>query len=308
MNNNKSVLITIVVLLCIFTPLTIVGLLSRKNISPLEENPNHDTYFEGYMWFYDSEDKYLSKYECLTEVCEYTNPTIDDNTYGMNYYKDGTIKSVSLINDKYTFITDGANIYLYSADTGHTLQTYKAVKTYNTNLENNAYIVKDDNGVWGVLSISDVLSKILPFEYSFIGLKNEVNENGELKSNKFIVQKDTKWYIVDNNNSALTGYIDDPIIDYTNEYVFSKNADKVRIYSYQNYEYLESYNIKDYILEDKYIGIVTDTFLLVYENLGNSYLKSVVLTEGTNEIDLEKIDNKLNIKINGSVTETIEIN
>lgn len=307
MKNNKHVLITIVVLLCIFTPLTIIGLLGRQNISPLEENPSHDTYFDGYIWFYDQNNEFLSKYECLTELCEYTNTIIDDETYGIDYYKEGTIKSVSLVKDTYTFITDGAVVYLYAAKTGSTLQSYKAVKTYNTTLENNSYIIQNSDGVWGVLTIGDVLGSVLPFEYSFIGLKNVMNEDGTLSTDKFIVQKDMKWYLVDSNNSALTGYIDDPIIDYTEEYIFSKNLDKVRIYSYENYEYLTDYNIKDYILEDKYIGIITDSFLLIYENLGNDYIKSVVITNVTGEIDLEKVDNTLNVKVNGEVTETIEL-
>lgn len=305
---NKNVLITIVVLLCIFTPLTIIGILNTNNISPIEDNPNHDLYYKGYMWFYDNEDKFLSKYECTTEVCEYVNTIIDDDTYGINYYKDGTVNNISLINSKYALITDGALVHLYSAPTGSVLQSYKAVKNYKTKLDNDTYIIQNTDGVWGVLSINDTLKSILPFEYSFIGVKNELKDNGMLNTNKFIVSKDQKWYIVDNTNSALTGYIDDPIIDYTDEYVFSKNNDKIRIFSYENYEYLNTYNIRKYILEDKYIGIITDSFLLIYENLGNKYIKSMVLTESNSTIELEKVENKLNIKINGEVKESVELN
>lgn len=305
---NKSVLITIVVSLCIFTPLTILGILNTNNISPLEENPDHETYYKGYMWFYNSNNEFLSKYECTTEICEYVSTIIDDDTYGINYYKDGLVNNVSLINDKYALITDGALVHLYSASTGGVLQSYKAVKTYKTNIENNTYIVENSNGIWGVLSISDNLMAILPFEYSFIGLKNDLNDDGTLNADKFIVSKDQKWFMVDNKNSAITGYIDDPIIDYNNEYVFSKNGDRVRIYSYENYEYLEDYTIKDYILEDKYIGIVTNSFFLVYENLGTKYIKSMVITDNMSNFDLEKKDNKLNIKVNGEIKESIELN
>lgn len=307
MNKDKKVLITIIVLLCIFAPLSIIGLLSRQNISPLEENPDHDTYYDGHIWFYNSNDEFLSKYECATELCEYTNTTIDDDTYGINYYKEGKIPTVSLVKDKYTFITDGALIYLYAADTGKTLQSYKEVKTYNTNLEGNAYIVKNSNDVWGVVKLDEVLGAILPFEYSFIGLTNNINEDGTLSTDKFIVKKDTKWYIVDNNNSAITGYIDDPIIDYNNDYVFSKNQNRVRIYSYQNFEYLTNYEIKDYILLDNYIGIVTNNFVLVYEHLGNKPLKSVALPAVNSKVELEKVDNKINIKIDGEIKENIEL-
>jgi len=307
MENKKGVLITIIVLLCIFAPLTVIGFFSNKDIRPLEDNPKHDQYYDGYMWFYDSNDKFLSKYECQTEICEFANPTIDDTTFGINYYKEGSIKSVGLIRDKYTFITDGSLIYLYAANTGTILQNYKAIKTYNTNIENNSYIIQDLNGVWGVISVSDILNSVLPFEYSFIGLIHNINEYGALMADKFIVQKDTKWYLVDNNNSALTGEIDDPIIDYNDSYIFSKSQDRIRIYSYENYEYLTNYTIKDYILEDKYIGIITDKFLIIYENLGNKYLKSVTLTDKDAKVGLEKDETKLNITIDGNVVETIEL-
>lgn len=307
MENKKSVFVTIVILLCIFIPLSIVGLLGKQNISPLEENPNHDTYFDGYIWFYNKNDEFLSKYECLTEICEYTSPTIDDNTYGINYHKNGTMDKVDLVNDKYTFITDGSAIYLYGANTGKTLQTYKAVKNYNSKLEGNAYIVQNSNGEWGVLSLGETLLSILPFEYSFIGLLDNINEDGTINTDRFIVQKDTKWYIVDNKNSAISGYIDEPIIDYTDDYIFSKNNNKIRIHSYENTEYLTTFNIKDYIIEDKYIGIVTESFLLIYENLNNEYIKSVTLTDANSKVDLEKTEEKLNIKVNDSVVESIEL-
>ena len=308
MENKKNVLITIIVLLCIFVPLSIIGLLSNKNISIIEDNPNHEKYYDGYIWFYNDNDEFLNKYECLTEICEYTNTIIDDDVYGINYYKDGKITNTSLLSNKYTLITDGSLVHLYSLDTGKTLQSYKAVKNYNTTIENNSYIIQNSDGVWGVLSISDMLKAVLPFEYSFIGLKNNLNSEGILNASKFIVQKDTKWFLVDNNNSALSGYINEPIIDYNENYIFSKYLNRIRIYSYDNHEYFSVYNIKDYILEDKYIGIVTDTFLLIYDNLGESYIKSLAITNVSGKISLVKEDNKLNVKIDGEITESIELN
>lgn len=300
MENKKGVIITIVVLLCIFTPLTIIGLLNKRNISPLEENPNHESFYDGHLWFYNINDNFLSKYECATEICEYTTTIIDDDTYGINYYKEGTIDKVSLIDDKYTFITDGVNIYLYSATTGSTLQTYKSVKTYNTNIENNTYILENSDGVWGVLMLGNVLAPILPFEYSFIGLKNELNDDNTLKAEKFIVKKDNKWFIVDRNNSAISSYIDEPIIDYTNDYIISKDV-RVRIFSYEGFEYLTNYEIKDYIIKDKYIGIIINNFLLIYENINEKYIKSVALTNSNSKIELDTTDGFLKIIIDGNV-------
>ena len=102
--------------------------------------------------------------------------------------------------------------------------------------------------------------------------------------------------------------MEDPIVDYTNEYIFTKNGDKVRIYSYQNYEYLTNYNIKNYILKDNYVGIVTDNFLLIYDNLGTQYIKSIALSDNKSAIELEKNNNVLNIIINNDIIESIELN
>lgn len=307
MNNSKATFITIIVLLCIFAPLTILGLFQEDSKSILEENSNHETFYKGYIWFYDENNNFLSKYECATEICDFTTPTIDDSAYGINYYKNGQLKKVPVLDNKFTFITDGALIYLYSITNGNTLKNFKAIKNYNTNLDNNTYILKDSNDIWGVIAVNETLSPILPFEYDFIGLGNYLNDDGTLKTDKYIVSKNSKWYIVDNTGNAITGYIDDPIVEYTNDYIFSKNTERVRIYSYENYEYLSNYKIKDYLFADKYIGIVTENFLLIYENLGTSYLKSIALTNVVGKISVEKNGNKLDVKANNELIESVEL-
>lgn len=307
MENKKASLITIIVLLCIFAPLAILGLIFRDDKNFLEENPNHDFYYKGHLWFYNEKDELLSSYECQTEICELTTPTIDDGVYGINYFKNGTLKNVSK-SYKYTFITDGAVIYLYDVVSGKSLQTYKNLKNYNTNVKNNAYIVQNSDELWGVLTVNDMLGVVLPFEYDFIGLvENSANEDEILNTEKFVVKKDNKWYIVDENNSAISSHFDDPIIDYNNDYIFTKNGEIVKIYSYQGFEYINNYTVKDYILEDKYIGIITNNYLLIYENLANRYIGNISIVGVTGKLSLEKVANKLNVKVNNEVIETVEL-
>jgi len=307
MKNKRSVLITIIVLLVIFLPLTVVGFIFKDDKSLLEENPGHDFYYKGYLWFYDNNDKLLSKYECQNKLCELAVPMIDDAAYGINYYKDGNLKKVSVIDDRYTFITDGALIYLFDVSNGLVLESYKSLKTYNVNLANNLYIVQNKDGLWGVLGLNKTgLSRPLNFEYDFIGLKDDVN-NGVLNTNKFIVLKNSKWYIIDNTNNSVTSAIDSPIVDYTNYYIFSKNIEKVKVYGYDGYEYLTQHMIKDYILEDKYIGIIANNSLYIYDNLGTNYLKRIIVTNDE-KITLEKTDNKLNVISNSKIIESIELN
>lgn len=309
MTNKKATFITIIVLLCIFAPLTIIGIINQNGKNMLEENPNHEFSYKGHLWFYDNENTFLSKYECLTKVCELSSPTIDDLVYDINYYKAGTTLQVPVIDNKYTFVTDGELIYLYDVENGISLQSYKSLKNYNTKIVDNSFIVQNSNGVWGVLTLNGSgLSNPVKFEYDFIGLLNRVNAEGTLLNDKYIVKKDNKWYLINNENSAITGYIDDPIIDYTSDYVISKNGDKIRIYSYENYEYLTNYNIKDYVLIDKYIGVITDKFVIVYDNLGNDHITAVSIVDKPGKVTLELNNNQITVKVNDEVIESIEVN
>ena len=60
MENKRPVLITIVVLLFIFTPLTVLGAFSNSNYNPLEENSNHEFYYKGKLWFYNEKNRLMS--------------------------------------------------------------------------------------------------------------------------------------------------------------------------------------------------------------------------------------------------------
>lgn len=307
MENKKPAAITIVVLLLIFTPLTIIGLLFRDDRHPLEENPTHDFFYKGYLWFYDKNDEFLSKYECMTNICDYTISVINDDTYNMKYYKEGNSPKMTLLDDKYTFLTDGSVIYLYDAQSGSTLQTYKALKNYSTNINGDYYIIQNTNDLWGVLMVNEMLASVLPFQYDFIGLPNKILTENTLASDKFIVKKDSKWFIVNNENNAISGYIDNPIIEITDDYIFSQDENKIRVYSYDNLEYLKTFQIKDYILIDGYVGIITDNFVLVYKHLGENYIKSITIPSKDDKVTMEKKDNNLNVLINGNVVETIAV-
>lgn len=307
MQNQKATIITIVVLLLIFTPLTVISAFIKESHNPLDENPKHEFFYKGYLWFYDENDKYLSKYECLTETCDFTNATIDDDTYGLNYYKDGKDSKIKVIDDRYTFITDGAIKYLVNVATGGSLQAYKEIKNYGTTLDDNVYIIKNSDDVWGALSVGSVLSPVLPFEYDFIGLTNRIKDNNIVATDKFIVKKNNKWYLVNNQNSALSGYFDDPIVDYTDNYIVTKNSQYYRVFTYQNYEYLNNLMINNVIVKDNYFGVVSNNTLYIYHNSFDNYIRMFNLNSASSKVEISKVDNNLEIKIDGNIVESIAI-
>lgn len=308
MENKKPVFITIIILLIIFVPLTIIGFLTKTSHKVFKDNPNHELYYDGKLWFYDESNNLINTYVCKTEKCELTKPTINDDEYDINYYKNGTLENIPVSNNTYAFITDGVIISLYNISLGKSMQTYKEVKNYNINLQNNVYILKNNDDLWGVLSVSENLRAVLPFEYDFIGLKtNNVNENN-LLIDKYIVLQDNHWFLVDSTNNVLSGKIENPIIDYDEKYLFSKIADEIKIYDYEGNELLDNYIINDYIISDGYYGIITDNYILIYKELNNAYLKLIPQITKDKLVELEKDNNKLVVKVDGNIIENIEIN
>ena len=300
MKNKKMVLYTIIFLLIIFVPLTIMGFFVRGKENPLEENPNHEFFFENKLWFYDKNDELISKYECKTNKCDLAKLTIDDEEYGINYYKDGTLEKVEN-NNVYTFIADGALNYLYDVENGRALQKYLQIKNYNTKVKNDIYIIQNEDNLWGAISIGETLSALLPFEYDFLGIVNDFSEE-ELNVNYFIALKNDKWFLVDKENTMISSESDDPIIDYNDKFIITKADDRIKVFSYVGTEYLESYYFNDYALYDKYIGLVTNDTVYIYDDLEANYLKSIPIDTPGN-LKLEPKGNQVLVKLDDEVIE-----
>ena len=305
MKNDKFVLYAIIILLIIFLPLTVVSFYIKIGENPLDANPGHDFYYDNNLWFYNKNNDLIGKYACTTEKCDLTKTIIDDDKYGINYYQGGALNNVEIIDNKYTFITDGALNYLFSLGSSSTISNYKNIKDYHIRIENNTYIVQNKDDVWGAFTIGSNLGAVLPFEYDFIGLKNNV-VNNELQAKKFIVLKDSKWFIVDNKNSALTSFFENPIIDYTDNYVISKQDDQIRIYNYKMEEYLTTYNFNECATFNNYIAVKDTNNIYVFNNV-NNILKTINVSE-SGKLSLENNNNVLEIKIADKVLDTIALN
>ena len=78
----------IIVLLVIFIPLSIIGLLNHKedSLQTIDENPNKEVFYNNKVYFYQG-DELLGTYIC--QNCKKTETVIDDSNYHTNYYKYG---------------------------------------------------------------------------------------------------------------------------------------------------------------------------------------------------------------------------
>lgn len=306
MGEKKAVLITIIVLLCIFLPFTIIGIVNNKDISkPKEdnENPRHELFYQGKLWFYDDKNKLISNYECLTELCGLAKGDIDDQEYNINYYQDGSLEFVNY-GTNFAFISDG-DIKLFNIKAGSVLTTYSNVKTYNASISNDRVIVKNNEGLWGVLSIGEILENNLPFEYDFIGLKNKLNEDNKIISDKFIVKKDNHWFIVNETNEILSGYILNPIVDYNDYYIISYNINRYYVSTFNNINYFNDLVISDYAILDNYIGVMTSGVLTLYDDPYSSPLGTVNINTTYEKLELKENGNQIDVLTDGNKIQSI---
>lgn len=306
MKNKKVTLIVIIVLLAINIPLTILGFIFKAPAVE-NQNPNHEMFLDGYIWFYNENDEYLSRYQCQTNICELTKGSIDDSTFDIDFYSGGTSLSTSVIDMKYAFITDGSEIHLYDIVKGEILSSYVSLKNYNVETINNIFILETNDEMYGVVSFVDGFKTVVPFEYDFIGVSDRLTIDGYLNTEKYIVKKDATWYVVDNTNDALTVTFNNPIVYNNDNIVITKTNEIFEVYSFEGTRYLENFAIKQYYMEDKYMIYVTDNYIFVFDNMDSNPIKNISLTNSSRDIKVERHDNLVDIYLDDSVVETLEI-
>lgn len=269
MKGNKGSLIIIIVLLIIFIPLTILGYLNR---SKEEENSKHLLYYNNQIWFYDN-NVLKGKYGCKVPSCTLAMSSNEsDVNYGINIYTSDDINQVNY--KKFAFIRDENKILLYNVYDNLVVSRYSGFKNYNNMLGSTAILMNDYNK-WGVLSYSDSLENVIPFEYDFIGVTNKVIDN-KLDLSHFIVLKDNKWSIIDNNNKSISSSFDDVIIDYS--------------------------------VNNNILVIVFKNSINIYNISNNRLYESISFNGSFKNIDIDYSNNIANIKLDGNTIKSIEIN
>ena len=243
----------------------------------------------------------------MTEICDYASPIIDDVVYETNYYQEGNIKKVGIIDGIYTFITDGDVTYLYNVTSGFKLQGYRAIKNYNTTLDNNNYIIQNNDNLWGVLTIGSILGTTLPFEYDFIGIINRDLNDDKLSAKEFVVLKEDKWQIISNEKAPVSSSLSYPIVDYNNKYIFTKDNGRYHIFDYEGQEYVSNIKISEYYLVGDYIGVSNGSVLYIYKDLAEKYLGNAIIANASN-VSLEVQGNNVIVYKDNEILKTIEVN
>ena len=277
MEKNKGTLITIIILLIIFIPCTIIGV--SKHFE--EKNKNHDFYFEGQLYFYNN-DNLIGTYKCKTQKCDYAKY----NVIGTEEQK-----STTLINNQYAFIQDGEKIYLEDIKSGWNINEYQELRSYNIPIEKNSFITKNKDGLMGVISLSPSLKPIVINKYDDVYL-NVKEEDKEVSLQHVFVKEKEEYKIIKNEEEVYSSF--NEIVDCTEEFVITKDGDSLyNIEDYNNIEFFDE-NITKYALYDNYLAVWTYYDLELY-SFSKENMNFELLETFETYADVKIENDKLNI-------------
>ncbi|MBE6140605.1 MAG: hypothetical protein E7172_03620 [Firmicutes bacterium] len=306
MKQSKSTLIIIIILLTIFAPITVYGTILRmQGDKDLEENvgnANKDFFLDNQLYFYHPvSQQLLGTYLCETDNCGNITPIIDDEKYGIRHFKPEVIQSFNVVGDQFAMFNDG-NVKIYNYYLKQSVFHFEMVKNYGTSLQNNL-IIANNNGKWGVLSLA-AFSPVIPFEYDFIALAEQFDEENNLKTDKFIVLKNDEWFIIGIDAIAKTSGFNSPIISYNDNYFITANK---QIFDFEENILKEDVLLNDVYIVDKYIILIDQEYgLNVFENLNNESIATYVIGE-YEELVLKLNNQKLEIYKNKSLLTTLAL-
>lgn len=314
---RKGVLITIIVLLIIFIPLSICSYalhkMNEKNgFNNRDENINHEFHYQNKLYFYDQADKLIGTYECSTAFCNYAKSSINDDKYAIDYYKTDKLET-NLIQNRYAFLMDAEHDnqpFLYDIKNKRKTISYQSIKNYGIGIEENNYIVEDENGKFGVLNLESDPKIVVDYEYDFIGLANFINnETNEVMNDLYVVKKDKNWFLIDKTGAILTDPIEKEIASYNGQNIIVKD---------QLGYYFINYNNEEMLTESPYVFL---SFTGKYLNILDQYqdftvydvTKKVNLIEPIHVKNTDKISSRINEKgkleilQNEKIVETVDI-
>ena len=300
---DKKTLITIIVLLVIFLPIGVFGTIksfSTTKSDVKDDNPNKEFKYNNKLYFYYN-DKLLSTYECST--CTLATSSIDDINYHTNYYKSENNELASVINEYYGLFKENDNIILYNLVNSKKIDAYKSIKNYNIDATSKFAITEKSNGM-GVIFF-DLSSSPIPNEYEYISLPAHIIDN-KLDTSKFIVKKDNMWSIISANKEVDVAPVLDEIVDFNDNYYITFANNTYHIYDRNNIEYLENLPKTNVYGVGKYIFVLNNNQLFIYENCLSPVIKIMELPN-YNSIYFYQNNNKIDIMIDGNLQETLEL-
>lgn len=300
---DKKTLITIIVLLVIFLPIGLFGTIksfSTTKSDVKDDNPNKEFKYNNKLYFYYN-DKLLSTYECST--CTLATSSIDDKNYHTNYYKSDDKELASVLNEYYGLFKENDNIILYNLVNNKKIDSYKSIKNYNIEATSKFAITEKSSGK-GVIFF-DLSNSPIPNVYEYITVPSHIIDN-KLDTSKFIVKKDNMWSVISANKKVDVAPVLDEIVDFNDNYYITYANDTYHVYDRNNIEYLENLPKTNVYGVGKYIFVLNNNQLFIYENCLSPVIKIMELPS-YNSLYFYQNNNKIDIMIDGNLQETLEL-
>lgn len=300
---DKKTLITIIVLLVIFLPIGLFGTIksfSTTKSDVKDDNPNKEFKYNNKLYFYYN-DKLLSTYECST--CTLATSSIDDINYHTNYYKSDDKELAGVLNEYYGLFKENDNIILYNLVNNKKIDSYKSIKNYNIEATSKFAITEKSSGK-GVIFF-DLSNSPIPNVYEYISLPAHIIDN-KLDTSKFIVKKDNMWSVISANKKIDVAPVLDEIVDFNDSYYITFANNTYHIYDRNNIEYLENLPKTNVYGVGKYIFVLNNNQLFIYENCLNPVIKIMELPS-YNSLYFYQNNNKIDIMIDENLHETLEL-
>ena len=301
---DKKTLITIIVLLVIFIPLTIAGTYrhaTRDENAIVDDNPNHDLIYNGKVYFYYG-NELLGTYECST--CSQVETSIDDTNYHTNSYRIGTYQIPAVLNESVALINQDGVDYVYSISVGKTINSFVAIKDYKIMHTEQVLITRNTSG-WGVASITgNSLLPVISYQYDYIGIPAHLI-NGLLDTSKVIALRNGTWYVLNKNDTTDYQTFEVEIVDFNDNYYISYD-NGYHIIDRAREEYLATVTKNAAYAAGEYILIIdNDNNLLVYRDCNEEALQTIELPN-YETIYFNQTDAGVEILLDGNLYQTIE--
>ncbi|MCI8394063.1 MAG: hypothetical protein HFH86_01100 [Bacilli bacterium] len=321
-NQKKGVFITIIVLLIIFLPLSVCSFVlhlmnENKPKEKILNNPTKQFQFNNSLYFYSSLGNLLRIYECQnpTGLCDYATSKTNDQKYALDYYQQDEPQKIELIKERYAFLVDAeteenAKPFLYDVTTDHKYTSYASVKNYGIGIENDLFIVENETGKFGLLSLKENPTLKIKFEYDFLGLANFKNDDEEkLMSDFFVGLKDNAWFLLDMNGAVLTEAITSEIVSFNGKNIIVKTKDGYYLTDYQNNMVLSNGPFQNLFFTGKYLNILEkDNQFYIYDITSSSIISKTITVLPNDKITSKINENgNLDIIVNQKIVDTIAL-
>ncbi len=313
---QKASFYTILILLLLFLPITGYSLyLKSLNKKPAtsKDNVNKEMYFDGALWFYNSQGEILGTYPCQNTYCSYAVSYEEDFHYPLLTHQSEEESYLPIINQQYVFISDhetkddhSAFLYDIQKEIAYKEITYASIHQYQIGIEDNLFIVEDQNHHFGVLQIDSFASPILEIKYDYVGMLDQVSRNNKILGDYFVVLEDGEWKILDRNEAELTSSITEPIVTFNGEYIITNQDGVYHVKDYQGNNMIEEdFTYLSFV--DKYLQCQTDTELYLYDFVTKSAISEVYEIKKSDDISVEVNGEEIQILINNRLQESISL-